>query len=344
MFYFELQNNEQKVLFSNLRNYPEIDKLDVKLLVNTRIGNDWYLYRETSDFTLKVICTDNDAKNLTSNKRRTLALDVLLSVAQQLKSIDTSQRQHFDAIIHRFIHNLVNVNRKLKGSLQSLASEKAKDSESETFFISEIKRRIENNTFNAAKVVSQVSKRTADLDSQVTGLRLISGFSEGLKASLINIDLKQVVNRFILDLNDELEKTNSTASIDIRPGIIVRIDYDLLKFAFSQFIDNCSKYILPDSPLTFSVCKDSKKDITIVCKMTSLKIDEGEINNIFIENTRGKEARKFTEGNGLGMFMIRKAMTLMGGAIYAECDNSNIITRDGKEFGINSFFIKVNKA
>jgi signal transduction histidine kinase len=77
--------------------------------------------------------------------------------------------------------------------------------------------------------------------------------------------------------------------------------------------------------------------------MTSLKICEDEVNNIFFENTRGKEAQKLADGNGLGMFMIRKALKLMGGSIYAECNNLEITTVDNKEFGENRFFIKINK-
>lgn len=344
MFYFELQNSEGKMLFSNLRNYSEIEHVNIAFQENTKIGTDWYLYKNTPDFTIKVICTGSDAQNLNSNRRRQLALEIFTNLAPQLKIIETSQRQHFDAIIQRFIHNLVNVNKKLKGALQSLASERAKDSESEKEFVSEVKRRIDNNTHNAASVVSQISKRTADFDSQITGLRLISGFNEGLKASLINIDLRQVINRFILNLNDEFIKTKTKITLDIPSGLIVRIDYDLLKFAFSQFIDNCSKYILPGSDLVFKLIKNTKKDLTIECQMTSLKIEDSEIDHIFFENTRGKEAKKYTEGNGLGMFMVRKALTLMGGAIYATCDNSKLISRDGKEFGENRFYFRINKA
>ena len=343
MFYFELQDNQGKVIFSTLKNYPEIEKIDTAIRENRNLGKVWYLYKESADLITKIICTERDAESLASTRRRALTLEIFSSLTPQLRSIEISQRQHFNAIIQRFIHNLVNVNKKLKGSLQSLASEKAKDSESEKKFIIEVIRRIENNTHNAARIISQVSKRTAELDSQITGLRLISGFSEGLRASLINIDLRQAINRFILDFNDELEKTKSTVELKISSGIKVRIDYDLLKFAFSQFFDNSSKYILPNSPLILSIHKDTLKDITIECKMISLRICEDETNNIFFENTRGKEAQKYVEGNGLGMFMIRKALKLMGGSIYVECNNTKIITDNKKEFGENKFFIKINK-
>ena len=343
MFYFEIQDNKEKVLFSTLKNYPGIENVDMEAYENIKINKDWYLYGGNTEFTVKIFCTEGDAEALSSNRRRALAIEIFLNLAPQLQCVETSQRQHFDAIIQRFIHNLVNVNKKLKGAIQSLASEKAKNSESKMEFIAEVKRRIENNTHNAAAVINNISKRTADLDSQITGLRLISGFSEGLKASLINIDLRQALNRFILDFNDEIEKSNSIIKLEIPSGIKVRIDYDLLKFAFSQFFDNSSKYILPGCPLIFSIYKNTSRDITIECRMTSLKIYKDEINNIFFENTRGKEARKVIQGNGLGMFMIRKALKLMGGSIYAECNNSEITTKNENEYGENSFFIKINK-
>jgi signal transduction histidine kinase len=91
-------------------------------------------------------------------------------------------------------------------------------------------------------------------------------------------------------------------------------DAELLGLALSQLMDNACKYSLPGSEI--SVALESKDGMIFIRVANSgSSIPESERSRIFERFYRGEEARRFTSGAGLGLYVARKIAFALGGKL-----------------------------
>ncbi len=123
------------------------------------------------------------------------------------------------------------------------------------------------------------------------------------------------------------------------------IDYKTISVALSHIFDNTTKYILPNTPLNISF-KNSSECIILCFDMVSLRIEESELNSIFLENVSGKWS-KDTElaGNGIGMYIVNKLVSLNKGSvsIKIKVDRSKSKIVEEIPFDNNIIEIRLNK-
>ena len=92
-------------------------------------------------------------------------------------------------------------------------------------------------------------------------------------------------------------------------------DYDTVRVAIYHIFSNAIKYIAPSSNLAISII-DDEDNIIIDFKMKSYYISKEEVNNLFVDHYSGKIATENKlNGTGLGMGLIRKALSLNKGTI-----------------------------
>lgn len=95
----------------------------------------------------------------------------------------------------------------------------------------------------------------------------------------------------------------------------VLVDYKSISVAFCHLFDNATKYISPDSTLSIYF-KSHPKEVEICLEMTSLKITDVDMTNIFKENYSGELASKLGKsGSGLGMNIVKRLIELNHGDI-----------------------------
>jgi two-component system sensor histidine kinase KdpD len=99
-------------------------------------------------------------------------------------------------------------------------------------------------------------------------------------------------------------------------------DPELLRLAFSQLLDNAGKYSLPGSAITIRI-ERTGKFVAIKVSNSGSSIPRPEQQRIFERFYRGTDARRFTSGSGLGLYVARKIALAHRGAL--ELDGS----RDG---------------
>lgn len=126
----------------------------------------------------------------------------------------------------------------------------------------------------------------------------------------------------------------------------VNIDYKSISVAFSHIFDNTSKYIMPHSYLYISFNSDGA-DVCVQFDMKSLKVEENEVADLFKESNSGKWATELDlNGDGIGMFAIKKLLELNHGSIYFKKDfnNSGELLLDGIPYENNRIVVKLKKS
>lgn len=322
----------------------EIGKLPLifqqKIRENFREGNLRNIFRKNSNGSVRlVIMGDNPL--FQGVKGVTRICEVYLSLIPSLKKVGDSHRNRFDSIIKRFAHNLVKFQTRFKGNFGRLISDGAR-SRPFSEFKEEVKRRIIANTDLAAVDVCQISHRASDLDAQIETLRVISGYADTLiDSSIIRADLKKTIFRLTNPFFDEFKKRNIEIIITI-PQIKhgdekVSVEPGLFNAAMWQLLDNASKYALSGENIEITAKLDeTPKKLEI--KMVSICIDNDEKDKIFLEGSKGRNAGNKAE-HGIGLFITRKALALMGAKIYV-VNGDFVSDSQGFKYCKNNFTIE----
>lgn len=99
-------------------------------------------------------------------------------------------------------------------------------------------------------------------------------------------------------------------------------DAELLRLALSQLLDNARKYSLPDSDIKVEL---EAQDAMIFIRVSNSgsSIPATEQNRIFERFYRGAEARRFSTGSGLGLYVARKIALAHGGMLDLDIERLN---------------------
>lgn len=100
----------------------------------------------------------------------------------------------------------------------------------------------------------------------------------------------------------------------------VTIDYKSISVVYTHLFDNIVKYIMPKSDLSIRFQNNGPKTWVII-EMTSMKITERDKLKIFDEGYSGEIAKESSNsGDGIGMFIAKRLMTLNKGIIRIKTD------------------------
>ena len=129
----------------------------------------------------------------------------------------------------------------------------------------------------------------------------------------------------VTDIVDQYKRLPSDRRISLtRHGdsIEALADPELLRLALNQLLDNAGKYSLPGSEITVAV--EALGDTIFVRVANSgSSIPAGEQQRIFERFYRGEEARRFTSGSGLGLYVARKIALAHGGRLDLDIERLN---------------------
>ena len=162
-------------------------------------------------------------------------------------------------------------------------------------------------------------------------VRLSNSLLDLAKASYdpAEISFKQVrIDEILLDARQQVQKADSDYKIDIHfksdfendNEISVKGNEYLLKVAFANLFENGCKFS-NDRQSTVAVSLANEK-ITLVFSDKGIGISQDDMKNIFTPFFRG-ENKKFAEGNGIGLSLTQKIISLHKGAISVVSTHSS---------------------
>ena len=106
------------------------------------------------------------------------------------------------------------------------------------------------------------------------------------------------------------------------PSIVVSIDSQKLSIAFSNLLDNAFKYNIENGEVIVGVERvPNEPYIKISVKDTGIGVPANQINKLFTKFFRADNVvKKYTEGSGLGLYIVKNIIKRHGGEIGAESE------------------------
>jgi signal transduction histidine kinase len=130
-------------------------------------------------------------------------------------------------------------------------------------------------------------------------------------------DLRKLVETTISEFKVGLVEENKTLTLSVSKDIpLVYIDPDLIRQVYSNLISNSIKYSKAGGVISVKITMKGNKVVSEV-KDNGIGIPKHEQERIFEKFFRGSNAlKKNTEGNGLGLYLIKTILESSGGNIW----------------------------
>jgi signal transduction histidine kinase len=161
--------------------------------------------------------------------------------------------------------------------------------------------------------------------------KIVCELSSNLSGDFMDFDvcctefyLSDVINSIEKYYSDKLSVTGTSFDIGEYSNCILRGDVNRLEEVLQNIIENAVKY--GDGNSISLIFSDEEECRLITVTNTGCTLPDNELPHIFDSFWRGSNAGS-QQGSGLGLYICRRLMELMGGSIYAEtADNSMKIT------------------
>ena len=145
---------------------------------------------------------------------------------------------------------------------------------------------------------------------------------EEVRPQMEVVDVSGMVSD-VVDQYQRLPSDRRVVFVGAQERLWAQADPELLGLALSQLLDNACKYSAPGSEITVAV--DSQGEVLFIRVINSgSSIPESEQNRIFERFYRGEQARHFTSGSGLGLYVARKIALAHGGQLDLDVERSAV--------------------
>lgn len=132
-------------------------------------------------------------------------------------------------------------------------------------------------------------------------------------------DIKELVNSVVLEVQKEMKKRKQKLDFEIDPEIKeINIDPKLIRNVYQNLLSNAIKFTPDQGKISVKIAKNNGDMISEI-KDTGYGIPKHEQNKVFEKFFRGENiATVITEGNGLGLYMVKAIVESSGGKVWFE--------------------------
>ncbi len=332
MIYFELVDKNGDLVHSTIKN-SKYEGLFADCKTETcKKSNCRQVYKKYNIGSVRILGqADDDA--LVTAKIANRTADVYSSLLATLLDIKKQQEIQYSI----FSHNLITTHSRLQDEIASIIPEE-KLARALTYNeqVAEVRSAIESDVLGTSESIFEIAKRIIDLQSQITGFKVLSG---EIKPNIFPQNIKKVLLNIIYPYYEDFRKINVDIKLYIEDAIaagnLLPLDYKLFNIAIHHFLNNALKYSYPDSHIDIRFDVSSK---TLSFDMISLRIEEFELETIFELKVSGTNA-KGIPGDGIGMYMLQKALKLLEANMKIQPDYTFEKWLEGKAYHRNIFYI-----
>ncbi len=228
---------------------------------------------------------------------------VVIEDITRLKKIDSVKNEFLSTVLHKIRNPLTT----LKTTLSILTSKEI-PSDSTAFnevlemSFHEVNRL--NNLFNDLRNMFYIDTGLAEKEFDVE-----------------DIELATVLDRAIEKISkssDDCSNIREYIKINGDQSCRVKGDFEKLKLIFYHLLKNAMIFSPGEPGITVNIEKDSKQAVMEICD-NGIGISESEQIFLFSKFYRAdNDITRTTDGNGLGLYITKSLVELMGGTIYCE--------------------------
>lgn len=162
-------------------------------------------------------------------------------------------------------------------------------------------------------VLEGAAMRLSDLVTNILSLNKLE--NREIMPRFENLDVSELLRERILQLEDAFMKKNLNFDCDI-DDVVTPADAGLMEIVWNNLLSNAIKFT-PEGGDVFISLKDSPKFVTLTVKDTGCGMNAETGAHIFDKFYQG-DASHSSEGNGLGLALVKKVVDILGGEINVE--------------------------
>ena len=172
----------------------------------------------------------------------------------------------------------------------------------------------EENRIEYAKAISHSARRLAALITNILKLNKLE--NQQIFTQLDEFDLGEQLCESLLQFEEVWEKKNLNIETDIEDEVRVRSDAELLSLVWSNLISNAVKFT-PEGGTVGVRLKTEGEVLTVSVSDTGCGISPEVGRHIFEKFYQGDTSHA-TQGNGLGLALVKRVMDILGGEISVQ--------------------------
>lgn len=179
-----------------------------------------------------------------------------------------------------------------------------------------------NRTNNdLVKDLQSIIDSTRELNNFITSiLDLTKVESRKLQLNLVSKDINSVIENITQGLRYEASQKSVTIEASLGPLYPIQFDVNLMKRVISNLVENAIKYSGENSVVNIR-SHDDDKWVYIEIEDNGVGIPPGDLEHVFEKFYRVKnDASHSIKGSGLGLYLVKYFVELMGGTIIAESE------------------------
>ena len=165
-----------------------------------------------------------------------------------------------------------------------------------------------------AKVITAASRRLADMMTNILKLNRLE--NQQIYPNFTTFDLGEQLCECLLNYENVWEEKNIQIETDIAEGVTVRADAELLSLVWNNLFSNAFKFTDNGGKVSLSVSADEKY-ATVKISDTGCGISAEVGAHIFEKFYQGDSSHA-TQGNGLGLSLVKRVVNIMEGEIGVE--------------------------
>lgn len=167
-----------------------------------------------------------------------------------------------------------------------------------------------------AKVLCDTSKNLSELVSNILKLNKLE--NQQIFPETKPFNLSEQICECMLVYENEFEKKNIDIELHLDEDLIIKADYDLLMHVWHNLFSNAIKFNRDNGRIVLALYKQGNQAVVTVSD-TGCGMSEETSKHIFQKFYQGDTSRS-TQGNGLGLALVRRVIDITGGYIAVESE------------------------
>ncbi len=172
----------------------------------------------------------------------------------------------------------------------------------------------EEKRIEYAKAITDASRRLADMMTNILKLNRLE--NQQIYPNLTTFDLGEQLCESLLNYENVWESKNIEIETDIEEGVFVNADGELLSLVWNNLFSNAFKFTDDGGKVTLSLKSDDKY-ATVMISDTGCGMSAEVGTHIFEKFFQG-DASRATQGNGLGLALVKRVVDITEGEIGVE--------------------------
>lgn len=174
----------------------------------------------------------------------------------------------------------------------------------------------EEKRIEYAKAITDTSRRLANLITNILKLNKLE--NQQIHPMNETFDLGEQLCECLLGFENTCEKKNIEIETDIDESVNVKCDRELLSLVWNNLFSNAFKFTPEGGTVSLSLKNDGDHAVIKVVD-TGCGINSEEGKHIFEKFYQGDSSHS-TQGNGLGLALVKRVVDIIGGDISVESE------------------------